>query len=150
MDTWINLIHRKQEEKTLASSFPPWLLSWGSSGRQEQGSRPTVGAASDAVGGHGVFAVLGDRPHRQLVLPQCHWSCLLQDGDSLPGDTLRHLTGHCLDNTAGRGDRGKCDRWLLVHACGRAEETRISHCPGLEAGFILINTLAGACDIHIL
>lgn len=110
---------------------------------QELGSRPTVGAAGDAVGGHGVFAVLGDRPHRELVLPQGHRSCLLQDGDSLPRDTLGHLTGHCLDNTAGRGDRGKRDRWLLVHACGRAEETTISHCPGLEAGFILINTCAG-------
>lgn len=88
-----------------------------------------------------MFAVLGDRPHWELVLPQGHWSCLLQDGDSLPRDTLGHLTGHCLDNTAGRGDGGKCDRWLLVHACGRAEETRISHCPGLEAGFIPIHTL---------
>lgn len=106
-------------------------------------SRPTIGAASDAVGGHGVFAVLGDRPHRQLVLPQGHRSCLLQDGDSLPRDTLGHLTGHCLDNTAGCGDGGEGDRWLLVYTCGRAQGTRISHYPGLEAGFILINTLAG-------
>lgn len=89
----------------------------------------TVSTAGDAVGGDSVFPVLGDCPHGELVLPDGHRSCLLQDGDCLSWNTLRHLTGDCLNDTAGCRYRGERDRRLFIHACLRVEQTTTVYHP---------------------
>lgn len=89
-----------------------------------------------------MFPVLGDCPHGELVLPDGHWSCLLKDRDRLSRNTLCHLTGNCLNNTAGCGYCGKCNRWLFIHAClERRTDNHHYHPAGLGAGFLLINVL---------
>lgn len=141
LDTWNNLICTKKRKPLRLYNLTAKLREQ-SKNQKAMETKPTVSAASDAVGGDGMLPVLSDCPHRELMLSNGHWSCLLKDRDCLSWNTLCHLTGDCLNNTAGCRYCGKCNCWLFIHACLRVEQTTIIYYPGLGASFILINILA--------